>query len=72
VAYINASWLRHTFGTLCASSGLPIGDIRTHMSDSHVQTTQIYMHHAPEHYAAEKLTAASAPAASGPLAALAD
>jgi hypothetical protein len=30
------------------------------MGHSHVATTQIYMHRAPEHYAAEKLTAAFA------------
>ena len=47
--------LRHTFGTLCAASGIPVGDIQTYMGHSHVQTTQIYMHHAPKHDAAEKL-----------------
>jgi integrase len=55
--------LRHTFGTLCASNGIPVGDIQTYMGHSDVKTTQIYMHHAPKHDAAEKLTAAFAPTA---------
>jgi integrase len=50
--------LRHTFGTLCASNGIPVGDIQTYMGHSDVKTTQIYMHHAPKHDAAERLTAA--------------
>jgi len=50
--------LRHTFGTLCASSGVPVGDIQVYMGHSDVKTTQIYMHHAPKHDAAAKLTAA--------------
>lgn len=50
--------LRHTFGTLCASSGVPVGDIQTYMGHSDVKTTQIYMHHAPKHDAAQRLTEA--------------
>jgi integrase len=50
--------LRHTFGTLCASSGVPVGDIQHYMGHAHLETTQIYMHFAPKHDAAERLTAA--------------
>jgi integrase len=50
--------LRHTFGTLCAASGIPVGDIQAYMGHSDVKTTQIYMHYAPKHDAAERLTAA--------------
>jgi integrase len=50
--------LRHTFGTLCAASGVPVGDIQAYMGHASLSTTEIYMHHAPKHDAAEKLTAA--------------
>jgi integrase len=53
--------LRHTFGTLCASNGIPVGDIQHYMGHAHLETTQIYMHFAPKHDAAEKLTAAFGP-----------
>jgi integrase len=56
--------LRHTFGTLCAASGIPVGDIQAYMGHSDVKTTQIYMHYAPKHDAAERLTAAFGGAAS--------
>jgi integrase len=52
--------LRHTFGTLCAANGVPVGDIQTYMGHAHLETTQIYMHFAPKHDAADKLTAAFA------------
>jgi integrase len=50
--------LRHTFGTLCASSGVPVGDIQVMMGHAQLQTTTIYMHYAPKHDAAQRLTAA--------------
>jgi integrase len=52
--------LRHTFGTLCASNGIPVGDIQHYMGHAHLETTQIYMHFAPKHDAADKLTGAFA------------
>jgi integrase len=50
--------LRHTFGTLCAAEGIPVGDIQAYMGHSKVTTTEIYMHSAPKHDAADRLTAA--------------
>jgi len=50
--------LRHTFGTLCASSGVPVGEIRVYMGHASLSTTEIYMHHAPKHDAAQRLTQA--------------
>ncbi len=50
--------LRHTFGTLCASGGVPVGDIQHYMGHAKLETTQIYMHHAPKHDAADRLTEA--------------
>ena len=50
--------LRHTFGTLCASSGIPVGDIQAYMGHASPSTTEIYMHFAPKHDAAKRLTAA--------------
>ena len=57
--------LRHTFGTLCASSGVPVGEIRVYMGHASLSTTEIYMHHAPKHDAAQRLTAAFGAAAAG-------
>ena len=50
--------LRHTFGTLCAASGVPVGDIQHYMGHANLDTTQVYMHFAPKHAAAQRLTEA--------------
>jgi integrase len=50
--------LRHTFGTLCASSGVPVGEIRVYMGHASLSTTEIYMAHAPKHHEATRLTEA--------------
>jgi integrase len=50
--------LRHTFGTLCAASGVPVGDIQHYMGHANLSTTQIYMHFAPRHNEAQRLTVA--------------
>jgi integrase len=50
--------LRHTFGTLCARSGVPVREIQVYMGHAKLETTQIYMHHAPKHDAAQRLTTA--------------
>jgi integrase len=50
--------LRHTFGTLCARSGVPVGEIQVYMGHASLSTTEIYMHHAPKHDAAQRLTTA--------------
>jgi integrase len=52
--------LRHTFGTSCASNGIPVGDIKSYMGHSDIKTTEGYMHHAPPGRRRQKLTAAFA------------
>jgi integrase len=58
--------LRHTFGSLCASAGIPVVDIQSYMGHSSLRTTQRYMHHAPSAGDAERLSRAFA--GSAPLA----
>ena len=41
-----------------AASGIRVGEIQAYMGQAHLETTQIYMHHAPKHDAAAPLTAA--------------
>ncbi len=50
--------LRHTFGTLCATGGVPVGEIQVYMGHASLSTTEIYMHHAPKHDAAQRLSEA--------------
>jgi site-specific recombinase XerC len=60
--------LSHTFGTLCAASGVPVGDVQHYMGHANLETTTIYMHFAPKADAAQRLTAAfsiAEPARSG-------
>ena len=46
--------LRHTFGTLAAQA-FPLSDVQAYMGHADIQTTMVYVHHAPQHAAADRL-----------------
>jgi integrase len=50
--------LRHTFGTLCAASGIDLPRIQRWMGHADLQTTMRYLHYVPAHDDAARLTAA--------------
>jgi integrase len=50
--------LRHTFGTMMARSGVPVGTIQAWMGHADLQTTQLYMHYAPAEQDAARIDAA--------------
>lgn len=52
--------LRHTFGTMCAASGMDVTTIQTLMGHAHISTTQKYMHFAPKRQLAAQISAAFA------------
>lgn len=54
--------LRHTFGTICASSGMAMTTIQQFMGHAHIGTTQIYAHFAPAGDEAARISAAFASA----------
>ncbi len=39
--------LRHTFGTVCAASGIPLTTVQAYMGHAHISTTMVYAHFAP-------------------------
>ena len=39
--------LRHTFGTVCAASGIPLTTVQAYMGHAHINTTMVYAHFAP-------------------------
>lgn len=50
--------LRHTFGTRCATAGVPLGTLQMWMGHASVTTTMIYIHWMPQHDDAARLTRA--------------
>ncbi len=40
--------LRHTFGTTMAAAGEPLRNIQEWMAHDDIDTTQVYMHYAPD------------------------
>jgi integrase len=50
--------LRHTFGSLLASGGIPIVAIQSYMGHADIQTTSIYLHHVSRTGAAAEVTRA--------------
>jgi integrase len=50
--------LRHTFGTVAASSGMTPVALQAYMGHASYQTTERYLHHSPAIEDAAKLTAA--------------
>jgi len=52
--------LRHTMGTLCATSGIDLRRIQAWMGHVDIQTTMRYLHYVPRHDDAARLTVAFA------------
>lgn len=50
--------LRHTFGSLLASAGVPIVSIQSYMGHADIATTSIYLHFIPRAAAAAEITRA--------------
>lgn len=63
--------LRHTFGSLCARSGLDVTWIKATMGHANVKTTMRYLHHRPAADDAARLTRAFGGAVGEPAAAVA-
>lgn len=47
LATIRFHALRHTFGTMCAASGIPLTTVQAYMGHAAISTTMIYAHFAP-------------------------
>ena len=52
--------LRHTFGTICASKGIPLTTVQAYMGHANIATTMIYAHYAPAGDEAALISAAFA------------
>ena len=54
--------LRHTFGTICAGSGMPLATVQAYMGHANIGTTMVYAHHCPAGNEAALISAAFAAA----------
>jgi integrase len=63
--------LRHTFGTHCAASGVPLRTLQEWMGHKDAKTTEIYADYAPSPHEAELVERAFSPAVAPPISAAA-